>query len=401
MALRTSASVLLLCGLLGACAGEQKQKADAGLNGEDLDAAAMDGGLPIAVGDPVDVDNDGKTDGEAVDTNNDGVPDGVDTDGDGDVDEPLPPGSVPVDADGSVVNMDAAVGNADGSATQGDGGVLIVADTGASPFPVDDAGQVLCGTGPCACSNGKDDDMDGLSDLADPECVSPWDNDEASFATGISGDNRDDACQDCFFDGNSGSGNDGCRLPSSCLTEGNPSSGQGSCNKCEQTAQCKNFCKAYTPNGCDCFGCCSVRLANGTNVNVALGNGCNIDGNTVTGCNTCVPNDSCRNECGKCELCPGKTVADLPAECFQTPPSDGGTTGNPDGGSTGTPDGGSSDPDSGTVLEGQGDAGTPPPPPPVYTCDDGAQVCGAGLPGCATGQACSFGCCVLIPIILF
>src|SRR5690606_22500439 len=157
-------------------------------------------------------------------------------------------------------------------------------------------------------------DEDGLSDLADPECVSSWDNDEASFATGISGDNRDDACQDCFFDGNSGSGNDGCRLPSSRLTTGDATSGQGSCNTCEQSDKCVNFCKAFTPNGCDCFGCCTVQLANGSTVNVALGGGCNIDGDSVEGCMECVPNDSCINKCGKCELCPGKTVADLPAE---------------------------------------------------------------------------------------
>ncbi|HEX6242511.1 MAG TPA: hypothetical protein VFZ61_16475, partial [Polyangiales bacterium] len=275
----------------------------------------------------------------------------------------------------------------------------VVGDAAASPFPSNDAGQMLCGDAPCACSNGKDDDMDGVSDLADPECVSSWDNDEGSFATGIPGDNRDDACQDCFFDGNSGSGNDGCYLPSSCLSMGNNSSGRGRCDSCEQTDQCKKFCEAYTPNGCDCFGCCTVRLADGSNVSVALGNGCNIDGNTVTGCNTCVPNDSCRNTCGRCELCPGKTVADLPADCAPptTPPTDAGT-GNDSGTST---DGGTGTEDSGTPPVGSSDAGTPPPPPPVYSCDNGATVCGAGLPACGPGYSCDFGCCTLVPIILF
>jgi hypothetical protein len=295
--------------------------------------------------------------------------------------------------------MDAGVGADASPSTHSDGGaVLIVVDSGPSPFPSNDAGQVLCGSAPCACSNGIDDDKDGVSDLADPECVSSWDNDESSFATGISGDNRDDACQDCFFDGNSGSGNDGCRLPTSCLTMGNASSGHGSCNSCEQTAQCKNFCKAYTPNGCDCFGCCSVRLANGSNVNVALGNGCNIDGNSVTGCTSCVPNDSCRNECGKCELCPGKTVADLPPECFQSPPpSDAGTSN--DAGTNQPGDAGTGG-DSGTIVQGNIDGGSGNPPPPAYTCEDGATVCGAGLAACARGYACDFGCCVLVPIIL-
>jgi hypothetical protein len=316
-------------------------------------------GDDIDVGDQVDVDGDGDGDGVAVDVDADGTVDGVDSDGNGTVDVPLPGSSV--DAGDASLSTDA---------------------TG-SPFPISDAGQVLCGSAPCACSDGEDDDEDGLIDLADPECVSSWDNDEASFATGISGDNRDEACQDCFFDGNSGSGNDGCRLPSSCLREGNASSGQGSCDSCEQTEVCTTFCKAYTPNGCDCFGCCGVQLENGNVVNVALGSGCNIDGNDVTGCDSCVPNDSCRNTCGTCELCPGKTLADLPAECFQTP-GDAGVGGG---------DGGSSGGDGGVGSDAGGD-------PPGYTCDDGAVRCGAGLPGCAVGSACEFGCCVLLPIIL-
>jgi hypothetical protein len=381
MTLRSKVSLWMLCVALGACSGAKKHTGDA-----DIDDEADAGELfdeNVEVGDPVDLDGDGSLDGEAVDSNGDGIADGVDTNGDGSADAPLP---------GTNSNLDA------GMTSASDGGrVLITSDSGALPFPSNDAGQILCGTGPCACSDGKDNDTDGVSDLADPECVSSWDNDEGSFATGISGDNRDDACQDCFFDGNSGSGNDGCYLPSSCLSKGNASSGHGRCDSCEQTDQCKKFCQAYTPNGCDCFGCCTVRLANGSNVNVALGNGCNIDGNSVTGCNTCVPNDSCINRCGKCELCPGKTVADLPAECFQSPPgSDGGTTntGN-DGGTTNTGN------DGGTTSGSDGGSQQPPPPPPpVYTCEDGAQVCGAGQPACPNGYGCDFGCCVLLPVIL-
>jgi hypothetical protein len=138
-------------------------------------------------------------------------------------------------------------------------------------------------------------------------------------------------------------------------------------------------------------------LANGSNVNVAIGNGCNIDGNDVSGCTACVPNDSCRNECGKCELCPGKTLADLPSECFMSPPAtDGGTGTSSDGGTTSSQDGG-------TGTGTGGDAGSqepPPPPPPAYTCEDGAQVCGSGLAACPNGYACDFGCCVLLPVIL-
>jgi hypothetical protein len=298
----------------------------------------------IVIGDSVDLDGDGKSDGDAVDTDGDGIPDGVDTDGDGDVDLPLP---------------------------GADGGTPIPSDAGI-PFPVDDAGQVLCDGVPCACSDGLDNDNDGVKDLADPECVSTWDNDEGSLATGISGDNRDDACQDCFFDGNSGSGNDGCRLPSSCLTEGNASSGQGSCNKCEQSDQCKNFCRAYTPNGCDCFGCCDV-LVGGSVKHVALTPTCNIDGDTLENCTECVPSTTCVNTCGKCELCPGKTLSDLPSDCFPVPGSDAGTGGGGDGGTS---------------------------EPPGYTCDNGEQLCGAGRPACPADSLCQFGCCVLSPIVV-
>lgn len=247
-----------------------------------------------------------------------------------------------------------------------EGGVYIPPEAGPVPFPTDPNGKVLCGSVICACDDGVDNDTDGVIDAEDPECVARWDNDEGSLATGIPGDNRDLACQDCFFDGNSGSGNDTCRVPTSCFTSGTPESGQGSCSVCEQPASCASFCEKYTPNGCDCFGCCDVMLSNGTVVHVALGPGCNIDGNDVTGCTACVPNDTCRNECGTCELCPGKTVDDLPAECFTQPPPS--------------------------------DAGEPPPPPP--TCDNGETPCGPGLPSCPANYSCEFGCCTLLPVIL-
>jgi hypothetical protein len=348
---------LMVCMSAVACSGGERKGTDDGKmdagggdgDGDgDADGDAGAGPHTPGIGDEVDVDGDGVIDGVIVDEDHDGVADGVDTDGDGKADEPVP-------------------------VFGPDGGIYIPPDSGTGPFPVDESGQVLCGSAPCACSDGMDNDGDHVSDLEDPECVSSWDNDEASFATGISGDNRDDACQDCFFDGNSGSGNDGCYLPSSCLSEGNDSSGHGICSSCEQTDQCKNFCKAFTPNGCDCFGCCTVHLENGSTKSVLLGSGCNIDGNDVTGCTACVPNDSCVNTCGTCELCPGKTVDDLPPECF--------TGGDGDG-------------------DGDGDAGTGGGGTPGVTCEDGAVRCGSGLPACASDSACEFGCCVKLPELL-
>ncbi len=73
------------------------------------------------------------------------------------------------------------------------------------------AGTVLCGNAPCQCNNGVDDDGDGTVDGFDIECTGAIDDDEGSFATGIPGDNRDPKWQYCFFDGNSGHGDDRCR----------------------------------------------------------------------------------------------------------------------------------------------------------------------------------------------
>src|SRR5204862_6504074 len=73
-----------------------------------------------------------------------------------------------------------------------------------------------CKVNPSACTDGKDNDGDGLIDAADPECVGPCDNDEGTFATGIPGDNIDACKQDCFFDGNSGMGDDGCEWNLKC-----------------------------------------------------------------------------------------------------------------------------------------------------------------------------------------
>src|SRR6185295_2832893 len=118
------------------------------------------------------------------------------------------------------------------------------------------SGTLLCGNHVCHCSNGIDDDGDGTIDGFDVECTGAIDDDEGSFATGIPGDNRDPKWQDCFFDGNSGAGDDRCRYPTGCLT-GELSQDAPAC---AVTETCRNNCQPRTPNGCDCFGCCSVQL---------------------------------------------------------------------------------------------------------------------------------------------
>ena len=116
-----------------------------------------------------------------------------------------------------------------------------------------------------------------------------------------------------------------------------------------------DFCAPRTPNGCDCFGCCSVTDDDGVSHDVIISVQC--DAEHIEDCEPCTKTDQCGNECGECELCPGKTVESLPAIC--TPSGlDGGT--------------------------------------PMYGCEGGLAQCGSTA-DCATGYYCSFGCCQIIP----
>jgi hypothetical protein len=227
-------------------------------------------------------------------------------------------------------------------------------------------------TGITACSDGMDNDGDDLTDGFDPECTGPADNDEGTFATGIPGDNRDPKWQDCFFDGNSGAGDDDCRYATGCLT----GELEADDPDCTLTDACIKFCAPLTPNGCDCFGCCTVQDADGDSVDILTASTCSIDKvGDEEACPPCVKTDTCGNTCGRCELCPGKTIADLPDDCG---PTGAGGASSGTGGSTST----------GGTSTGGG---------PSYTCDGGEQVCGPGLPGCALGSYCSLGCCLVQP----
>lgn len=202
----------------------------------------------------------------------------------------------------------------------------------------------LCG-GDCQCSNGIDDDGDGQVDGFDTECTGIADNDEGTFATGISGDNKDPKWQDCFFDGNSGAGDDGCRYHTDCLTGDLPDDDPS----CSVTDSCIDFCVERTPNGCDCFGCCTFETADGP-LSVQIGVTCDYDEiENEEACPRCEPSTQCGNECGECELCPGKE--ELPETCEEELP----------------------------------------------TCDDGRQACDAETP-CPANYWCSLGCCIIQPV---
>ena len=262
--------------------------------------------------------------------------------------------------DGSSGDGSSGRGSTAGSGAGGSmsGGGLVDGGTASDPL-------ALCG-GPCACADGMDNDGDGVTDGFDAECTGAADDDEGTFATGIPGDNRDPKWQDCFFDGNSGGGDDGCRYATGCLT----GELEASHKNCTVTQQCLDFCKPRTPNGCDCFGCCTFTLGDGSTKSVRLEAKC--EEGSWEGCTECVPATDCNNECGRCELCPGKEVEDLPADCTPPPPSAGS------GGAGGV--GG---------MGGTGGTGEPPPP---YTCDEGQGVC-SDSSNCPSGYYCSFGCC--------
>jgi hypothetical protein len=284
-----------------------------------------------------------------------------------------------------------------GSGTNGGSGTSGLPGTLADGGLITPSGDLLlCGGENCACSDGIDNDNDGVMDGFDVECTGPFDEDEGSFATGISGDNVDPKWQDCFFDGNSGAGNDGCRYHTDCLTGDKDQDDPD----CTVTQMCLEFCMARTPPGCDCFGCCTIPSDDGP-VDVFIASGC--DSNDISSCTSCVKSDSCDNECGECELCTGVTVNDLPDSCFEKfPPGETGGTGGA-GGTTGTSGAGGTTGTSGaggtTGTSGAGGTtgtgGTGEEPPPVYVCDDNARLC-RSQDECPPGYYCQLGCCKVI-----
>ncbi|MEP7122118.1 MAG: hypothetical protein ABJE95_14460 [Byssovorax sp.] len=275
---------------------------------------------------------------------------------------------------------------ASSSATTGAGGL----DAGSAD--ASDAAVVIsvvkCLNQIYACGDGIDNDGDGLIDWEDPDCLGPCDNTEDSYYGGIPGQSGPNCDVDCYWDSNSGAGDDDCRWNHKCdLNEQgapghpepiakcayNPGANISGTNQTcaqldqQQSATCLSFCGPITPNGCDCFGCCELPASSGKfvwlgSVDEATNMGSCTAAvlNDPTKCEPCQPVPGCLNTCAKCELCIGKTT--LPPECF------------PDGG---VGDGGS--PDGGTSTQ----------------CPTGVQPC--GLPGealCPLDYYCITGCCV-------
>jgi hypothetical protein len=176
-----------------------------------------------------------------------------------------------------------------------------------------------CGDKTWACGDGLDNDDDGKIDLDDPECISPCDDTEGTFSTDLPGQNMD--CKgDCYWDQDSGVGNDHCEWNLICDPE-NPGAGTnceydpnyGMCDL-EQMQACVDLCSPITPNGCDCFGCCEIQ---GEFYYLGNGDACSLD--NLAGCQSCTYHEGCNNPCvpEECELCFGQTIEDLPEDCTE------------------------------------------------------------------------------------
>ena len=184
------------------------------------------------------------------------------------------------------------------------------------------------------CGDCDDNDEDQRQDSDDPDCTGPCDNTEDSYFGGIPGQNNAPCRQDCYFDQDTGSGNDQCYWSHECdplsVSPDFPPSGDSHCAyqpdvdvpgsnaTCDdlssvQADTCLDTCLPITPNGCDCFGCCELPAASGNFVWIgsSLKNAGTCDAahvNDPSACQPCTPVPSCLNTCEACEVCIGRTA---------------------------------------------------------------------------------------------
>ena len=236
--------------------------------------------------------------------------------------------------------------------------------------------QVKCSGQIYACGNCKDDDGDGKVDMNDPECLSPCQDTERTFANERPGQGHGACILDCYFDQDSGFGNDDCIYSHECdalsVAPDYPPEGprcaydpatklpRNMTCAAPQSDKCRSVCAPLTPNGCDCFGCCK---APGASTAVFSGS---VDDNDVpscdfehladpTRCKPCTQVASCINTCDPCELCFGARTVAQPC-------------------------------------------GTSAPTCAVPQCLPGATPCNSDcLPPCAAGLSCVTGCCIEPP----
>ena len=215
--------------------------------------------------------------------------------------------------------------------TGGSAGVLLAGSGGQAAH--------LCRVSACQgkvyqCGDCVDNDADGLVDSDDPECTGPCDNTENSYFGGIPGQNKAQCRQDCYFDQDTGSGNDQCFWGDECdplsVAPSYPPSGDARCaydpsakvpgsgSTCAglgtaQPPACLSYCLPITPNGCDCFGCCELPADSGKFVSIRSSsqNEGTCDAAHVSdpaACHPCTPAKSCFNACDPCEVCVGRAA---------------------------------------------------------------------------------------------
>jgi hypothetical protein len=261
-----------------------------------------------------------------------------------------------------LVSVSACSGDSTGDPLSGTGGMLGTGGTagmggvsgvgGASGFGGTGAvGGAVGGCFEARCPDGKlyecgdcmdnDEIPDGLIDDKDPECLGPCDNTEGPvLTTGTPGTTGNQCQADCYFDGGNGCGRDDCCWDYSCY-EDSP------VRQCPYTTPtlaicaepqpvtCLPLCGPLTPNGCDCFGCCT--LDEGKSY-VYLGSEDANNNGTCTFadlanpelCRSCTPVEDCLNTCERCEICLNKPT--IPEDCF---PGSGGSGGMGSGGAGG------------------------------------------------------------------
>lgn len=199
------------------------------------------------------------------------------------------------------------------------------------------------------CGDCLDNDGDCKIDSKDSMCMGPCDNTEDGLWGGIPGQNSAPCKQECYFDGDTGGGNDNCYWNHKCdpFEQGTPPYPEEKCkydasmvgsSDCpnNQSQTCLNICGPLVPNGCDCFGCCEI--VPGSNQWIWLGSITYANGdqectlaelNNPAKCHPCTPTTGCLNTCAHCELCFGKT--ELPDDCTtQECPTGRNPCGQPD-----------------------------------------------------------------------
>ena len=246
------------------------------------------------------------------------------------------------------------------------------ADAGPLPIPVADAGP--CTPAPCGgvtfeCGDCSDDDGDTWVDASDPECLGPCDDSEQELFNGTTTNVNGSCRADCYFDRNTGSGDDGCTWSYRCdplsvapqfYPTGNVmcehDAALASCDPApSELVACETGCLPLTPNGCDCFGCCELPARSGNFIWLGSTNEqshCELASSAdPNACRPCTPVAACQNTCEECELCVGSDR--LPAAC------------------------------SGSALP---------------TCPGGARACDPRTQlGCNSVEYCITGCCVQLP----